>query len=155
MDFSQNTILERLIYVIKTLKLTGYEIAEKTPLSQVGVDKILNGTSANPRETTINTLTQLLEKNYNISKSWIETGAGEMKKESKSSKNTSIDSIFREVMSDELGSKLDKALDLLSIIIKQNNEIKELIESQRVIDMVSKEKIRISKDLSIEEDTKK
>ncbi len=64
-------IIERIISGIRELGLTGYEIERLTPLSQVGVDKILNGTTTNPRKTTLNILYNLL-LSRGVSKSWLD-----------------------------------------------------------------------------------
>ncbi|WP_148639267.1 hypothetical protein [Aquimarina longa] len=142
----QEKLLERIINAIKHLGLTGYEIAEKTPLSQVGIDKILNRTSTKPRDTTIEVLYNLLSKEYNISKSWLNHGLGDMKDETnEKDNNSSIDNIFKELISKTIGYKLDEILLCLETIKEQNKEIIEYIDSQRLKDLVSVEKERVSK----------
>lgn len=45
--------IEDIVHVIKERGLTGYKIAEETGLSEVGVNKIINGKSKNPRSSTL------------------------------------------------------------------------------------------------------
>ncbi|WP_025743074.1 helix-turn-helix domain-containing protein [Aquimarina pacifica] len=143
MEYPQNQLLDRIITAIKSLGLTGYEIGEKTPLSQVGVDKILSGTSTKPRETTVKALKELLSNEYKISRSWLDHGKGKMKMEEQE-KNT-LDTVFQEMIGRIIGNKLDEVISYLEVIVQQNNEIKEYIDSQRVKDLVSVEKKRVIK----------
>ncbi|AND64861.1 hypothetical protein AX766_10880 [Flavobacterium covae] len=54
-----------IILEIKKRGLTGYKIAEETKLTEVGINKILNGTSKKPRESTLKILhNYLANKNY-------------------------------------------------------------------------------------------
>ncbi|TSE05426.1 hypothetical protein [Aquimarina algiphila] len=145
MDSVQDQLLDRIITAIKSLGLTGYEIGEKTPLSQVGVDKILNRTSSKPRETTVNTLKDLLSKEYKISKSWLDNGTGDMKVEREVVEKNSLDIVFQDMIGKVVGNKLDEIISYLEIIMRQNNEIKEYIDTQRVKDLVSVEKKRVIK----------
>lgn len=46
---------------VEEMKLTAYDIGKKTKLSITGIDKILNGTSKNPQEKTLNTIIDYLE----------------------------------------------------------------------------------------------
>jgi phage repressor protein C with HTH and peptisase S24 domain len=48
--------LEEIIKTIKENGITAYKIAENTLLTEVGINKILNGSSLNPRKTTIQAL---------------------------------------------------------------------------------------------------
>ena len=45
--------LQKIISTIKERGLTAYEISKNTSLSEVGIKKILSGTSKNPRDTTL------------------------------------------------------------------------------------------------------
>lgn len=45
--------VEEVINMIKESGITAYEIAKNTPLSEVGINKILNGSSKNPRKSTL------------------------------------------------------------------------------------------------------
>ncbi len=45
--------LQEIIKGIKDNGITAYEISKNTPLSEVGINKILSGVSKNPRETTL------------------------------------------------------------------------------------------------------
>ncbi|MBC8767170.1 helix-turn-helix transcriptional regulator [Arenibacter sp. BSSL-BM3] len=50
--------LKSIIKEIKERGLTAYEIAKETPLTEAGINKILNGNSKNPHKGTI----EILEK---------------------------------------------------------------------------------------------
>jgi transcriptional regulator with XRE-family HTH domain len=55
---------EKLIIIlekVEELDMTSYDIGKKTQLSVSGIDKILNGTSKNPHEKTLNTILEFLE----------------------------------------------------------------------------------------------
>ncbi|MDI6034025.1 helix-turn-helix transcriptional regulator [Flavobacterium sp. LB2P84] len=56
--------LKDIINEIKKRGFTGYKIAESTGLTQVGVDKILNGTSKTPQKKTLKLLEDFLNKSY-------------------------------------------------------------------------------------------
>lgn len=56
--------LKSLIDFIKEKQITGYQIAQSTDLTEVGINKILNGSSKNPRKSTIKTLVKFLHNNY-------------------------------------------------------------------------------------------
>lgn len=64
--------LEEIIKKIKDSGTTAYKIAEKTLLTEVGINKILNGSSLNPRKTTIKILedyiTNYVDKNESDAK---------------------------------------------------------------------------------------
>lgn len=57
--------LENIIKEIKDRGITAYKIAESTGLTEVGINKILNGTSKNPREKTLETLENYLQNKNN------------------------------------------------------------------------------------------
>ena len=71
-----NSIVERIRFAFEQKKITAYQIAQSTSLTEVGVNKILNGTSKNPRQTTLDVLVEFLQNNYAFNKSWILTGIG-------------------------------------------------------------------------------
>lgn len=144
-------ILKRVIFSINKLNLTGYEIAEKTSLSQVGIDKILNGKSKKPRKKTINILYNLLCKKYNISKDWLKYGVGDMYDSPKLTFEDSIDNLIRRLIQKELGHRLDNILKVLNCIIEENKEIKDYIESQRIKNIVKEEKERVTQKLRSKE----
>jgi len=56
--------IEKIIQEIKARGLTGYKIAEDTGLTQVGIDKILNGTTKKPVKKTLEILHNYLYKSY-------------------------------------------------------------------------------------------
>ena len=58
--------LSTIIEFIKDKQITGYQIAQNTDLTEVGVNKILNGSSKNPRKSTIKTLVNYLHNNYGM-----------------------------------------------------------------------------------------
>jgi transcriptional regulator with XRE-family HTH domain len=56
---------EKLNFVLekcKELSISAYEIAKNTDLTEAGIIRILNGTSKNPHENTLNTIILFLEK---------------------------------------------------------------------------------------------
>ena len=55
--------IEDIVHVIKERGLTGYKIAEETGLSEVGVNKIINGKSKNPRSSTLEIIHNYLHNN--------------------------------------------------------------------------------------------
>lgn len=59
--------LEEIVKKIKGSGITAYKIAENTLLTEVGINKILNGTSLNPRKSTLKILedyiTNYVDKN--------------------------------------------------------------------------------------------
>lgn len=59
--------IENIIKTIKDRGLTAYELSKKLPISEVGINKILNGTSQNPRKTTLQVLHNYLFKNQDVS----------------------------------------------------------------------------------------
>lgn len=54
--------IEGIIKEIRQRGLTGYKIAEGTGLTQVGIDKILNGTTKKPTKRTLEILHNYLSK---------------------------------------------------------------------------------------------
>ena len=59
--------LQDIINEIKHRNLTAYEISKELPISEVGINKILNGQSKNPRESTL-----ILLRNYLFNEKEIE-----------------------------------------------------------------------------------
>ncbi|MDI9310710.1 MAG: hypothetical protein QM535_10885 [Limnohabitans sp.] len=55
--------LAEIISIIKEKGLTGYKIAEDTGLTQVGIDKILNGSSKKPHLKTLKILENYIKNN--------------------------------------------------------------------------------------------
>ena len=68
--------IEQIIHDIRSRGLTGYKIAEDTGLTQVGIDKILNGTTKNPNKKTIEILHNYLYNSYAIKKNEIQQAKG-------------------------------------------------------------------------------
>ncbi|SFW11303.1 Peptidase S24-like [Sinomicrobium oceani] len=57
--------MQEVIQFIKKQGITAYEIAQKTPLTEVGVNKILNGQTKKPHKSTIEALTNYV-KTHNL-----------------------------------------------------------------------------------------
>jgi len=55
--------LETIVKRIKDSGHTAYKIAEATLLTEVGINKILNGTSLNPRKSTLKILEDYIKSN--------------------------------------------------------------------------------------------
>ncbi|MEL6919020.1 MAG: helix-turn-helix transcriptional regulator [Bacteroidota bacterium] len=68
--------LKRILMLIKERRITAYEIAAKTSLSEVGINKILNGNSTNPHQATVDILAQYLSEHHNIEENWFDKGEG-------------------------------------------------------------------------------
>lgn len=64
--------IEHIILEIKKRGLTGYKIAEDTGLSQVGIDKILNGTTKKPTKKTLEILNSYLNNSYTKQESQVD-----------------------------------------------------------------------------------
>jgi phage repressor protein C with HTH and peptisase S24 domain len=66
----------KIVKDIKSLGLTAYEIAKDTELTEVGINKIINGTSKNPREKTLeileNYITNYKTKSYVLKESTVD-----------------------------------------------------------------------------------
>jgi len=52
--------LKEIVETIKNNNITAYEIAKSTLLTEVGINKILNGTSQNPRKSTLKMLEEYI-----------------------------------------------------------------------------------------------
>jgi len=52
--------LKEIVETIKNNNITAYEIAKNTLLTEVGINKILNGTSQNPRKSTLKMLEEYI-----------------------------------------------------------------------------------------------
>lgn len=52
---------EFIIKKVQELELTSYDIGKKTKMSISGVEKIINGTSKNPHESSLNKILEFLE----------------------------------------------------------------------------------------------
>lgn len=59
--------LDEILKLIKQLDITGYQISQETELTQVGADKIINGTSKKPQKKTLELLSNYLNKKLNNS----------------------------------------------------------------------------------------
>ncbi|MHC0441580.1 hypothetical protein [Flavobacterium sp. 3-210] len=72
---------EKLKFVlekVKEMEVTAYDIAKNTTLTEAGVLRIINGTSKNPQENSLNAIILYLEtkqtgKNYNTNNTQIYT----------------------------------------------------------------------------------
>ncbi len=105
--------LQRLKDSIKAEKITAYEIAKNTALSEVGINKILNGSIKNPNASTLGILVLFLKDHYNFSEDWINSGQGP-------EKETVVpqDGDFLQMSASEKASKIDE----ISIFIAHNEE---------------------------------
>ncbi len=71
-------LIDRIKFVFKQIKITAYEVAAETSLTEVGINKILNGQSKNPRKATLNILFTWLSNERGVSKLWLDEGVGNM-----------------------------------------------------------------------------
>lgn len=67
--------IQRLKDVIKEEKITAYEIAKHTSLSEAGINKILSGKIKTPNVSTMAILANFLHGHYRINPEWIDMGA--------------------------------------------------------------------------------
>lgn len=58
--------LKTIVDFIKEKEITAYRIAQSTDLTEVGINKILNGESKKPRQSTIKTIAKFLHNNYGL-----------------------------------------------------------------------------------------
>lgn len=61
-NLSKKEKLEFVLEKCKELSISAYEIAKNTSLTEAGIIRILNGTSKNPHENTLNSIILFLEK---------------------------------------------------------------------------------------------
>ena len=57
-------LLQEALYLINKYNVTAYEIEKHTPLTAVGVQKIINGDSKRPLENTLKTIISYIKQNY-------------------------------------------------------------------------------------------
>ncbi|MNY04886.1 hypothetical protein D3C86_1375890 [compost metagenome] len=60
-ELTKKQKLDFILKKIEELELTSYDIGKKTNLSISGIEKIINGTSKNPHEETLNKILGFLE----------------------------------------------------------------------------------------------
>ncbi|MFK7060020.1 hypothetical protein [Flavobacterium oreochromis] len=100
---------DSIILEIKKRGLTGYKIAEETKLTEVGINKILNGTSKKPRKSTLKILHNYLANKNNLNQNSIDFNNDELFK---------INSLENE---------LKMAHDTIALLKEQNNFLREQI----------------------------
>ena len=61
---SREELLQEALYLINKYNVTAYEIEKYTPLTAVGVQKIINGDSKRPLENTLKTIISYIKQNY-------------------------------------------------------------------------------------------
>lgn len=61
---SREELLQEALYLINKYNVTAYEIEKHTPLTAVGVQKIINGDSKRPLENTLKTIISYIKQNY-------------------------------------------------------------------------------------------
>lgn len=61
---SRDEMLKEALYLINKYNVTAYEIEKHTPLTAVGVQKIINGDSKRPLENTLKTIISYIKQNY-------------------------------------------------------------------------------------------
>ncbi len=73
---SKKERIDRIREAFKEFKVTGYEVAKHCPVTETGVNKILNGTIVRPNDSTLEILESYLQENYGLSIPWLQTGKG-------------------------------------------------------------------------------
>lgn len=72
--------VEIIVKTIKDRGYTAYKIAENTNLTEVGINKILNGTSKNPRKSTLEILhNYLFAQEENLQNNYVEDAKSDYK----------------------------------------------------------------------------
>ena len=61
---SREELLQEALFLINKYNVTAYEIEKYTPLTAVGVQKIINGDSKRPLENTLKTIISYIKQNY-------------------------------------------------------------------------------------------
>ena len=61
---SREELLQEALFLINKYNVTAYEIEKHTPLTAVGVQKIINGDSKRPLENTLKTIISYIKQNY-------------------------------------------------------------------------------------------
>jgi hypothetical protein len=61
---SREELLQEALHLINKYNVTAYEIEKHTPLTAVGVQKIINGDSKRPLENTLKTIISYIKQNY-------------------------------------------------------------------------------------------
>ena len=61
---SREELLQEALCLINKYNVTAYEIEKHTPLTAVGVQKIINGDSKRPLENTLKTIISYIKQNY-------------------------------------------------------------------------------------------
>lgn len=61
---NREELLQEALYLINKYNVTAYEIEKHTPLTAVGVQKIINGDSKRPLENTLKTIISYIKQNY-------------------------------------------------------------------------------------------
>lgn len=63
-NMNRDELLKEALYLINKHSVTAYEIEKNTPLTAVGVQKIINGESKRPLENTLNTIISYINNQY-------------------------------------------------------------------------------------------
>lgn len=114
----KSEILKRIREVIAEFKITSYEVAKKTALSELGVSKIISGKVNNPNESSIKLIIDFLIGNYGVNKDWLFTGDG-------NSKELSVP--LPKEFTDLSASQKSRKLDEVAIFVAHHE--KELMEN--------------------------
>ena len=64
LTMSREKLLQEALCLINKYNVTAYEIEKHTPLTAVGVQKIINGDSKRPLENTLKTIISYIKQNY-------------------------------------------------------------------------------------------
>ena len=108
--------LNEIINEIKSRGLTAYEISKELPLSEAGINKILNGNS-NPRKSTL-----LLLENYLF---------GGEKEKTPTSKESRFEDVIAKQVAEELKPFIqEKTDDLLQVIMNMQIELSKIRNQQ-------------------------
>lgn len=108
-----------IIEKVTELELTAYEIAKKTKLSASGIDKILDGSSKNPHENTLNLILEFLEEKVVGSNLHDNVNNKTNEPEEKYQSRTTIETMV------ELKNCLDESLKMTQHIYKLQNLLRK------------------------------
>lgn len=107
-----------LLDLIKEHNLTAYEIGKHTKLSTFAVQKIINGDTKNPNESTIDIILEFIEKGATSTNIKPNTIEGTSEKYEKSN-NIDFSSEYKKCLENSIDQL--KCIDYLKTLLRKNN----------------------------------
>lgn len=113
----------RIKKIRKNLKLTQEEFGKRLGVTRNAIANIESG-----RVTPSNLFLNLLSKEFNISKEWIETGCDNSENDSLSSQDIKLADIFARLTLDKSSSKSKKIKNLIETLSELDEEYIDALE---------------------------